>query len=525
MFNIDKIFEIICGLDAVSGYAYDVHYAAKGRFFYSDHLFSERLGDKDEFAEIKDDLIETVYLGRGYDAPNSADISYRVAEITPKISGNSQENFKRLRDMIVSLLVNIESLDDLTRGEEDLFGSLAHVLQRHNGLLFRQLDYTMEEFENASDEDVEWITVKGNHIPIPKGASGEEKKKAIDEFFRKKGKQSRSKKDAQAVFSRARGFEPKITKDVTSMAKKLGVENLGLDFRLKTEKSALRKAKDEREKNPSFKSDKHALNSMWDIVRYTQGGTAKDVVSKGIETLKELQNKGYKVYQIKNYWLDKNSPYKGINVKVLSPDNQKFEMQFNTAHNIDVKEEMHKYYELEREEKNEAKRKEYHDKMMEISKRYEPVSGFENFTYDNVVSKSSNKPKVSKVINKVESYRGRSMETYSLTDGKERSYNEGYSVTFHQNEPDEKGGYKSHMGRYSDDEYDSLTNKIAEKYGADVNVGVFDDEPEISFHIKNLNDATRLMKKYNQHSIWDWKRGKLIVNKRYDPKKNPMKGD
>ena len=43
---------------------------------------------------------------------------------------------------------------------------------------------------NNADEDVEWITVKGAHIPIKKGQS---KEKAIKEFFENKGK--KSKKD------------------------------------------------------------------------------------------------------------------------------------------------------------------------------------------------------------------------------------------------------------------------------------------------------------------------------------------
>lgn len=83
----------------------------------------------------------------------------------------------------------------------------------------------------------------------------------------------------------------------------------------------------------------------------------------------------------------KDSPYKGINVKIESPDGQRFEMQFHTPHNAEVKEEMHKYYELEREEKNPEKKKEYYDKMMEVSKRFEVIKGFDKFTIDNIVEK------------------------------------------------------------------------------------------------------------------------------------------
>lgn len=386
MFEIDKVFEIICGINAISNYAYDIHYSAKGKFFYSDHLFAERIGDTEEMSDEKDDLIETIYLGRGFEAPLSSDIAERVVEITPDVTDNTQLNFKMLRDMIVKVLVDIETLDDLTRGEEDLLGTIAHILQRHNGLLFRQLSYTLEELQN-SDDDFDWITVKGNHIPVPKGASEEEKSQAIKQFFKEKGGKSRSGKDAVRAFDKAKKSEPKITKEVTELAKKFGVENIGLKYRLKTEKSTLRKAKEIREEKPKIKSDKQAVASMWDIVRYTQGGTVDNVVEKGLDTLRALQDKGYKVFDIKNYWMIKDNPYKGINVKVLSPDGQQFEMQFNTPHNIEVKEEMHKYYELAREEKNAKKKKEYYDKMMEISKGFEVVKGFEKFNTGNIVAR------------------------------------------------------------------------------------------------------------------------------------------
>lgn len=386
MFDIDKVFEIVCGINAISNYAYDIHYSAKGKFFYSDHLFAERIGDTEEMEDEKDDLIETIYLGRGIEAPLSSDIAERVAELTPAVTDDTQLNFKMLRDMIVKVLIDIETLDDLTRGEEDLLGTIAHVLQRHNGLLFRQLSYTLEELQN-SDDNFDWITVNGNHIPIPKGASEEEKSQAIKQFFKEKGGKSRSGKDAVRAFEKAKKSEPKITKEVTELAKKFGVENIGLKYRLKTEKSTLRKAKEIREEKPKIKSDKQAVASMWDIVRYTQGGTVDNVVEKGLDTLRALQDKGYKIFDIKNYWMIKDNPYKGINVKVLSPDGQQFEMQFNTAHNIEVKEEMHKYYELAREEKNAKKKKEYYDKMMEISKGFEVVKGFEKFNTGNIVAR------------------------------------------------------------------------------------------------------------------------------------------
>lgn len=150
-FDFDKVFKIIGLLQTINGYAYDIHYSSSGSLFYEEHLLSERVGDSDEIYDFKDDVIETVYLGRGKDAPLSEEISEFVSKITPELTDSSDKNFKNLRDLISYTLVEIETLENLSRGEEDLFGSIAHVLQRHNGLLFKQLDYSADELNNSND--------------------------------------------------------------------------------------------------------------------------------------------------------------------------------------------------------------------------------------------------------------------------------------------------------------------------------------------------------------------------------------
>lgn len=181
-----KKFEILCWLKAISNYAYDIHYSAQGKFFYSDHIFSERLADVD----VEDDFIETMYLGESEDAPSSIEINSKVLEITPTITEDTDSNFKALRDMIVSVLMGIEQYQPKTRAEDDILGSIAHILQRHNGLLFRQLRYDPKE--NSNDDDIkEWITVRGNHIPILKGQTKEE---AVESFLSKKNKEGQTEK-------------------------------------------------------------------------------------------------------------------------------------------------------------------------------------------------------------------------------------------------------------------------------------------------------------------------------------------
>lgn len=207
---MDK-FDLLCLIEAISNFAYDIHYTAKGRNFYSDHLFSERLADID----VKDDFIETFYLGESEDAPDSAKISAKVSEITPKPSQDTQADFKKLRKMIVKALMAIENYHG-TKGEEDLLGSLAHILQRHNGLLFRELSYTPEEIKNDNDEwerlitgdDVlggelnneKWITVHPNKENPDdyrrlKVEDGETSKEAVDRKYGKKKEKEPEKDD------------------------------------------------------------------------------------------------------------------------------------------------------------------------------------------------------------------------------------------------------------------------------------------------------------------------------------------
>lgn len=55
---------------------------------------------------------------------------------------------------------------------------------------------------DEKDPDIEWITVKGNHIPIKKGSSKEETGKQIAEFFKKKGEPIKTNKESKhSVFT------------------------------------------------------------------------------------------------------------------------------------------------------------------------------------------------------------------------------------------------------------------------------------------------------------------------------------
>lgn len=284
---------------------------------------------------------------------------------------------------------------------------------------------------DENNDDITWITVKGNHIPIKKGQN---KGEAVKEFFEKKNAGSKSEKvskkpeketrmslalkiaalvkptkisekeyarrlvngvgalkgsslgELQKLYERRKSDaekksepekkefmskeefdkvynntkknlsvaaknEPTITKDLK------GIKDIvlyGLDFRLKEKKSAVEKVKRERIENKYKENwhDRKIMNRMYDLVRYTQLVDKDTFVKQAQKTIDELKGRGYKIVELKNFWLPEvnrgKNPYRGINMKWKSPDGQKFELQFNTKNNLTVKDKMHDIYNKQR---------------------------------------------------------------------------------------------------------------------------------------------------------------------------------
>ena len=140
------------------------------------------------------------------------------------------------------------------------------------------------------------------------------------------------------------------------------------------------------------------------------------------------------------------------------------------------------------------------------------------------VDNGKNSGKVYKhTMSKIRSFKADSDGTYDFETGKPKDYPNGFSVSFHQNEPDDNGNWKSDYGRYSESDYDKNVETLVKESGGELNIGYFVGTPEVSVWVKDRKSAIALMKKHNQHSIWDWEKGEIIENADYDPKKNPMK--
>ncbi len=119
------INKLIIYLTALRGVAKDVHYTSKN---YGDHLLADRIAEPlDGFV---DDLKEVCLLGRGEQVKKSGYYYEISSKIAPEAS-----YWQGVIDIIKETLRVCESLERLTRGEENLIGSIAQHLQTMYGLL------------------------------------------------------------------------------------------------------------------------------------------------------------------------------------------------------------------------------------------------------------------------------------------------------------------------------------------------------------------------------------------------------
>ena len=101
--------------------------------------------------------------------------------------------------------------------------------------------------------------------------------------------------------------------------------------------------------------------------------------------------------------------------------------------------------------------------------------------------------------------------TYSFIDQSKISYNKGYEVSFETRS-------RYYENYYTDDEYDNIVYKIAALLGRNADLGVYDNKPEISFHIIDKDLAFSLAAIFNQQTIWDWAKDDLLANPLYQEK-------
>jgi hypothetical protein len=93
---------------------------------------------------------------------------------------------------------------------------------------------------------------------------------------------------AEELLSRARAAEPKVTKDLSDLAKATGGKQEGLDFRLKTKESLARKLETTNPEN---------IN---DSLRYTITYPSENIGTGANKVMKQLEDAGYTKVKVKN---------------------------------------------------------------------------------------------------------------------------------------------------------------------------------------------------------------------------------
>lgn len=118
----------------------------------------------------------------------------------------------------------------------------------------------------------------------------------------------------------------------------------GLEHRLKSGKSLARKIRDDAVADNIPLTD--AAADVSDALRYTMVTDEKNYGQMVRDVITSLRKQGVKILKFRNAWGGKF--YQGINVKLLTPDGMKAELQLHTPQSFDIKERSHSFYEIRR---------------------------------------------------------------------------------------------------------------------------------------------------------------------------------
>lgn len=148
------------------------------------------------------------------------------------------------------------------------------------------------------------------------------------------------------TYTNAVAEEPKITKDLEKVIKATGGTLEGLDFRIKTPESFIRKVNSDTKEKAIKESA--ALSKMYDIVRFTGVFDGRLFGKYYYHTVEKLKQEGYNIIRVKNTLENVNAPYRGINTIIETRGGFKFELQFHTKESLAAKEAIHPLYEKAR---------------------------------------------------------------------------------------------------------------------------------------------------------------------------------
>lgn len=214
--------ELLERLQAIRATQKNAHYYFSS---YSQHLLADVNGG--ELIDSQDLINEVCFLGMGEDAPDTKDVLEGATKFIPEISENGDENLANLKKLVKDTLVYIQKMDLKVVGVNNLVGGIAQDLMQLHGLLYRDGvmdDYDREFLYNESD-DVEWITVKGSHIPVKEGQSKED---AAKEFIKSKEKTTQNSVFSEKDKKNANVLKDNVNKinDINLLIDKIKIEEV-----------------------------------------------------------------------------------------------------------------------------------------------------------------------------------------------------------------------------------------------------------------------------------------------------------
>lgn len=151
---------------------------------------------------------------------------------------------------------------------------------------------------------------------------------------------------ADALLSKFEKVEPRVTSALQEIAGKTGGELAGLEYRLKSKESLVRKiAADAKEKLVSYEVAGYEIK---DVLRYTIVHNEGNFTQSYFTVVEELRSMGYNSFRVKNTFQD-GQVYKGINTIMSDKKGNLFELQYHTPKSIEIKEGgLHELYEKQR---------------------------------------------------------------------------------------------------------------------------------------------------------------------------------
>lgn len=313
------------------------------RLINTEHAYACSQGDLKMYEEFGIDRYEYVATLDSKTSDICRGLDGKVYKRSEAISGvNFPPTHPHCRSTTVP--ADVETLGDETRIAKDSKGNYIYL----------KANTTYEDYIKAL-ETGNWNNIKANNP----------NKDFIKEKTTKENLLN-AQKQAEKLISIAKEKDIVITKDLQNIIDKTNGRLAGLDYRIKSTDSLVRKLIDKSEAK-GISVDEYA-SKITDILRYTNVSTTKNFTGDYYSIIDNLIKKSYNIVEVTNTLGDINASYRGINCLVSDKDGYIFELQFHTEESLNIKEVNYKLYEeLRLKTTNKARQLELYKEMQKKS--------------------------------------------------------------------------------------------------------------------------------------------------------------